>query len=79
MIVRPEAVRRIAAPGAAEFWVKGRVEEVVFLGSHVKYVLVLASGERLVAHDAAEAPRAALGSEMLAGWNTSAHRIIDDR
>jgi ABC-type Fe3+/spermidine/putrescine transport system ATPase subunit len=79
MIVRPEAVRRMAAPGAAKFWVKGRVEEVVFLGSHVKYVLVLASGERLVAHDAAEAPRAALGSEMLAGWNTSAHRIIDDR
>jgi hypothetical protein len=75
--VRPEAVRPIGARDAAELTVSGRVAEVVFLGSHLKYVLALASGERMVAHDAAEAPRAALGSEMLVGWDSAAHRVID--
>jgi hypothetical protein len=51
---------------------------VVFLGTHVKYVLALPSGERIVAHDAADAPRAALGSDMLAGWDSAAQRIVAD-
>jgi hypothetical protein len=41
-------------------------------------VLALPSGGRLVIHDAAEAPRAGLGSEMMAGWDGAAHRVIAD-
>ena len=78
LVVRPEAVRPLGFGDFAEMAVSGVVEEVVFLGSHVKYVLLLPNGERIVAHGAAEAPRVAPGNEMLAGWDISTQRVITD-
>ena len=78
LVVRPEAVRPLASRDEAEVAIGGRVEEVVFLGSHVKYTLVLTSGERIVVHGASESERAAPGSEMLAGWDRPAQRVIAD-
>lgn len=78
LVVRPEAVRRLGPQDAAEVMVHGRVEEAVFLGGHVRYTLALATGERLVLHDAIDAGRAEIGAEMRAGWSRSAQRMIGD-
>ncbi|MDQ3560773.1 MAG: ABC transporter ATP-binding protein [Pseudomonadota bacterium] len=78
LIVRPESVRRLGSQDTADVMVGGRVEEAVFLGGHVRYTLALPSAERIVLHDAIDAERAAIGSDMLAGWNRRAQRVIRD-
>jgi spermidine/putrescine transport system ATP-binding protein len=78
LAVRPESVRPLASRDEAALSVRGRVEEVVFLGSHVKYSLSLPSGDRIVVHGRAEAPRVEAGGEMLAGWDAAAQRVIAD-
>jgi spermidine/putrescine transport system ATP-binding protein len=79
LVVRPEAVRQLSTADGADHSIAGRVEEAVFLGTHVRYSVVLPSSERIVVHGSAEDVRAAPGSEMLAGWNAASQRIIMDR
>src|SRR5262249_50446560 len=76
LVVRPESVRRLDSSEHAEIEATGRVEEAVFLGAHVKYVLALASGEKLRVQDSVEQPRTAIGEQMRVGWSKSAQRII---
>ena len=76
LVVRPESVRRLTDIEQAEIAIAGTVEEAVFLGAHVRYVLVLPSGEKLRVQEPIEQPRAALGSMMRVGWSRSAQRII---
>jgi ABC-type Fe3+/spermidine/putrescine transport system ATPase subunit len=76
LVVRPEHVRRLDASDRADVEISGPVEEVVFLGTHVKYVLTLPGGEKLRVQDAAEAPRAAIGETLRAGWDASVQRLI---
>ena len=76
LVVRPESLRRLAPAERAEIEAGGRVEEIVFLGAHVRYVLALSSGERLRVQDPVEQPRAALGDAMRVGWSRAAQRII---
>src|SRR5262245_38906723 len=47
LVVRPESVHRLGQDERAEVEMSGTVEEAVFLGAHVKYVLGLSSGEKL--------------------------------
>ena len=47
LVVRPENVRRLGDGARADIEVSGQVEEAVFLGAHVKYVLALPGGEKL--------------------------------
>jgi spermidine/putrescine transport system ATP-binding protein len=76
LVVRPESVRRLAPAEHAELEATGNVEEIVFLGAHVRYVLALPGGERLRAQDPVEQPRAAIGDTVRVGWSRAAQRII---
>jgi ABC-type Fe3+/spermidine/putrescine transport system ATPase subunit len=78
LVVRPESIRRLEPGHTAELEISGLVEEVIFLGAHVTYVLALASGEKLRIQDSAETPRAALGETMRVGWSAVAHQVIAD-
>jgi hypothetical protein len=69
-------VRRLTGGEQAEVAVTGTVEEAVFLGAHVRYVLALPGGEKLRVQESIEQPRAALGSVIRVGWSSSAQRII---
>jgi ABC-type Fe3+/spermidine/putrescine transport system ATPase subunit len=76
LVVRPESVRRLTDIEQAEIAVNGTVEEVVFLGAYIRYVLALPGGEKLRVQEPIEQPRAAVGSAMRAGWACSAQRVI---
>ena len=76
LVVRPESVRRLAPSDRAEIEATGTVEEAVFLGDHVKYVLSLPGGGRLRVQDPVERGRAAIGDTMRVGWSPAAQRIL---
>jgi ABC-type Fe3+/spermidine/putrescine transport system ATPase subunit len=76
LVVRPENVRRLAAEEHAELEIAGTVEEIVFLGAHVRYVLALPGGEKLRVQDTVEHERAAPGNAMRAGWSRLGQRVI---
>jgi ABC-type Fe3+/spermidine/putrescine transport system ATPase subunit len=76
LVVRPESVRRLADGEQAEIALSGAVEEAVFLGAHIKYVLTLPGGEKLRVQEAVERARIALGEPMRVGWSRSAQRLI---
>jgi spermidine/putrescine transport system ATP-binding protein len=76
LVARPESARRMAPGETAEIELSGVVEEVIFFGAHVRYVLALASGEKLRVQDSSESARAALGERMRVGWSASAQQVI---
>lgn len=76
LVVRPESVRRLSNGERAEIEMSGTIEEAVFLGAHVKYVLGLPGGEKLRIQDSGEHGRAAIGDTMRVGWNSAAQRVI---
>jgi spermidine/putrescine transport system ATP-binding protein len=78
LVVRPESLRRLAGDDRADIEITGAVEEVVFLGAHVRYVLALPGGEKLRVQDAAEHGRATIGEAMRVGWSKSAQRLIEE-
>jgi len=76
LVVRPESVRRLGDSDHADVEIAGTVEEVVFLGAHVKYVLALPSGEKLRVQEPVEHARVALGETMRVGWSSLAQRVL---
>jgi spermidine/putrescine transport system ATP-binding protein len=76
LVVRPESVRRLGDADHADVELAGTVEEVVFLGAHVKYVLVLPGGEKLRVQEPVERLRVALGETMRVGWSSLAQRVL---
>jgi ABC-type Fe3+/spermidine/putrescine transport system ATPase subunit len=78
LVVRPESIRRLASADQADMEITGAVEEVVFLGAHVRYVLALPGGEKLRVQDTAEHGRATIGEAMRVGWSKLTQRIIEE-
>ena len=76
LVVRPENVRRLGDGETADIAVAGTVEESVFLGAHVRYVLALPGGEKLRVQATIEEPRVSLGEAMRVGWSRTAQRVI---
>ena len=76
LVVRPESARRLGDGEHAELEIAGTVEEVVFLGAHVRYVLALPGGEKLRVQNTLEHARAAPGDLMRVGWSRLGQRII---
>ncbi|HWA50534.1 MAG TPA: ABC transporter ATP-binding protein [Dongiaceae bacterium] len=76
LVVRPENVHRLRDGERADVEITGQVEEAVFLGAHVKYVLALPGGEKLRAQDVVEAGRAEIGQKMRVGWSRTAQRVL---
>jgi len=76
VVVRPESVHRLSNDERAEIEMSGTVEEAVFLGAHVKYVLGLPGGEKLRIQDSGENSRVAIGERMRVGWSRAAQQVI---
>jgi ABC-type Fe3+/spermidine/putrescine transport system ATPase subunit len=79
IVIRPEAVRPLTNGVGADLTVTGIIEEVVFLGTHNKYVLALPNGEKLTAQDRPQAPRSEVGQLLRVGWTQAEQRVIEDR
>ncbi len=76
LVARPESTRRLAPGEVAEVELSGVVEEVIFFGAHVRYVLALASGRSCACRIPAGSTRAVIGERMRVGWNASAQQVI---
>ena len=73
---RPGALSVVPGDALAEVTLTGKVEELVFLGSHLRYLVALESGERLQAQDRPEAPRKAPGETLTVGCAAGDLRVI---
>jgi ABC-type Fe3+/spermidine/putrescine transport system ATPase subunit len=76
VVIRPEAVRVGAALAGGSARIEGRIEDVTFLGTHIRYVLRLASGEAMRAYAATGAQAARIGETVTAGWEAGAERVL---
>ena len=78
-LLRPEAVRLGPAVGEGVISAEGRLIDIVFMGAFVRYVVLLGSGQTMVAVAASgDGSRAALTVGMLATvtWRVSAQTIL---
>ena len=80
-VIRPEALTIGATPGGdCDIVLEGALEDIVFLGSHVKLIISLDAGNRIIAHssDLKLRDRLAIGDRVNVGWSLDEHRVIDD-
>ncbi len=72
LVIRPEAVR---FAGNGGYSLQGIVEEVSFLGSHIRYAVVLPSGERIrVHHPGGDTVKP--GDTVTIGWAAEALKVV---
>src|SRR5262249_26722085 len=76
-MVRPEAIRLGGEAAPGELRLMGQVEDAIFLGTHVKYEILLAGGERMRMHGPADGLRAVPGDSIALFWPLAAQRLID--
>ncbi len=76
-VVRPKAVRVLAAGAKADIEVSGDVADVIYLGDHIKCTVVIAGGQHMIVHlDAAAAPRPIAGERVRLGWPLHQQRVV---
>ena len=78
VVVRPEAVRIGAAAAAMPRRIEGLVEDATFLGTHVRYLLRLSSGEALRAYETGEAMPVPIGTTLQVGWEPAGECVVAD-
>lgn len=78
VVVRPENLSALAPEETAEVVLEGRVKDVVYLGSHVKYKVGVEGGSEMIVHARPEGMRVReVGEMMRIGWLKRNHRIVD--
>ena len=77
LVIRPEHAHLTVKPGADESSVSGLVDEATFFGSHVRYTVLLGSGERINVHAPVTLPVAAQGQQVTVAWPRAVERVID--
>jgi ABC-type Fe3+/spermidine/putrescine transport system ATPase subunit len=82
VMVRPDdaVVTQTDSCGAGALHSNGRIEETVYLGSHLRLVLALPGGPRLVAHVSPGLPLAAalaVGREVGIAWPATSLHVIE--
>ena len=77
LVIRPEHARLTANPVPGQSAVQGVVDEATFFGSHVRYGVALASGERINVHAPLAEPLAAVGRSVTAAWDSGMQRVLD--
>jgi len=65
LLVRPE---KLSLDSNAENMLRGRVTEIVYVGSETRTMVEIAPGTVLTVRSASEAPKLALGQEVSVGW-----------
>jgi ABC-type Fe3+/spermidine/putrescine transport system ATPase subunit len=80
IMVRPEDVRLAPKTLAADVAFEGTVEDMIYLGSFVKYRVALPGGQRLTASSTDRVLRLAVGvgKPVWAGWSLDDQRVIEE-
>ena len=74
LVVRPEAIQ-FTSEGESDHSLQGIVEEAGFVGSHIRYVVALPSGERVRVHHPGDGTVKA-GDEVAIGWPAAALKVV---
>ena len=81
-VIRPEALTIGATSGGdCDFVLDGALEDIVFLGTHVKLIIALDDGERIIAHSSELKlrDRLVIGDRISVGWSHDEQSVIEDR
>jgi spermidine/putrescine transport system ATP-binding protein len=80
VVVRPENVRLGVSEMSADVVMSGVLEDIMYLGAHVRYRIALPGGQRLTAISTDRALRHALaiGSPVWCGWSRDDQQIIQE-
>lgn len=81
VVVRPEAMSIRSEGPSSGVTLEGRLLDVVFLGTHVKYRIQLNSGQEITVHEHHVNHHRGLTVEdrVTVGWDEAGQRILDDR
>jgi ABC-type Fe3+/spermidine/putrescine transport system ATPase subunit len=79
-VVRPEAMRIGRDELVADLRLKGTVQDVVFLGTHVRTVVQLENGPEVIVHspDLRQRSGLAVGQKVIVGWLFEDQRVVAD-
>jgi spermidine/putrescine transport system ATP-binding protein len=75
-VVRPKAIRLLAPGEEADVSLAGTVDDVVYLGDHIKCSVGLADGSTAIVHLDAAAARPARGEPAKLGWPLHQQRVV---
>ena len=80
VVVRPEALRLSANGLGADVILEGTLADMIYLGSFVKYVVALPTGQRITVHNTDTALRRSLSvnQPVKIGWTFGDQRVIGD-
>jgi spermidine/putrescine ABC transporter ATP-binding subunit len=79
VVVRPDSMAIESAPFDSEVSMTGRIEDVVFLGTHFRVAVRLDSGESIFSHRDAATPTVDLGvgKRVHVGWQKDGRRVVE--
>ncbi len=80
VMVRPESMKLVDRPDAAELTLPAVLEDVLFLGPVVRFVLTTGGGRHVIVHetDLSRRNRVSRGDRVILGWTPENHRVIDE-
>ena len=80
LMVRPESLHLVDDAAAAELALPAVLDDVLFLGPVVRFVLTTAGGRHVIVHetDLSRRGRLAQGDRVVLGWSTRDQRVIDE-
>ncbi|HEY7765507.1 MAG TPA: ABC transporter ATP-binding protein [Aestuariivirgaceae bacterium] len=78
-VVRPEAMQIARTKLSTEVELDGTLVDIIYLGGFVKYVVALASGQRVAVHNSSGALRRslALNDPVKVGWSAEDQRVVE--
>lgn len=79
LVVRPEAITICRNGPAPEVTLDGEVLDAVFLGSYIKYKVLLRDKQVVTIHDShtGRAPDIVVGQRVRIGWAPASHSVLD--
>ena len=80
LMIRPESLRLIDEAVGAELALLATLDDVLFLGPVVRFVLTTDGGRHAIVHetDLARRGRVTRGERVLIGWSRDSQRVIDE-
>jgi ABC-type Fe3+/spermidine/putrescine transport system ATPase subunit len=80
VVVRPENMRLVSSADNPTVTIGGQLADAVYLGSFIKYVVKLPSGQRVTLHsnDIAGRRAMAVGEPVRIGWSSADQRIFEE-
>jgi spermidine/putrescine transport system ATP-binding protein len=79
IVIRPESLSLLGAGETADMMLDGHIDDVIYLGSYVKYRVATSDSAHVVVHVGSEtAATARVGQPVRIGWSFSKQRVLHE-